>query len=80
MKRLLVVLIIQDPALMNQFPPSGTKPDPADWGRMAVRRVAVLNGAGDYVDLKWANGNRSSVRIMARDRAQETVNVEINRN
>jgi hypothetical protein len=73
--------VVQDPTTMNQFPPpyTGQLPGSGDWGRLAVRRIAVLSASGQTKDLTYADGSPAHFRITAKSGPQEFVNTEIAR-
>jgi M6 family metalloprotease-like protein len=74
--------IIEDIALTDQFPPPGicnpARPeDSCGWDRKGVRRLAVLSNAGATVELQWADGTSSKIKVMAEANPREFLSTEI---
>jgi M6 family metalloprotease-like protein len=70
--------IVEDITLMNQFPPPGNcDAGSHDWARKGIRRLAVLSNAGAAIELRWADGKSSSIRVTAKANPQEFLSTEI---
>jgi M6 family metalloprotease-like protein len=70
--------IVQDLDLANRYPPPGKYPAGMDeWGRLGVRFLGVLSTAGANMNLMWADGTSSGIRVTLESAPDEVVNVEI---
>jgi hypothetical protein len=63
---------------MDQFsPPGNGNAASGDWGRKGVRRLAVLSNTGAAVELRWADGTSSKIKVTAQANPQEFLSTEI---
>ncbi|MBO3749650.1 hypothetical protein J5X84_26525 [Streptosporangiaceae bacterium NEAU-GS5] len=70
--------VVEDTALQDQYPPPGGGAiDSGDWGRKAVRKIAVLGFPGRAQLLTWADGSSTGIQVTSVTNPQVTVEVEI---